>query len=203
MSRDRRVLALIALFLVASAALRLAEPAAAVAREIGDAGLLSAASTAEPDAIPEIVDLLARLRAREAALDAREAHLDARAEVLDTAESRVRTALQQLDDAEKKLAATMVRAQTASEDDLARLTGVYENMESEQAAELFKRMEPSFAAGFLGRMRTESAAGILAMLEPETAYAISVVLAGRHAGVPVEDRVARSPEDEAEAVTEN
>ena len=80
----------------------------------------------------------------------------------------------------------MATADKAAENDIGRLTAVYENMKPDQAAALFRLMEPSFAAGFLGRMRPDSAAAILAGLEPDLAYSISVVLAGRNADVPRE-----------------
>lgn len=183
-----RVLPLVALILVVSALLRLATgPVAAVALDMAEPD--PSTPTAPPvseDQIPEIAALLERLRTRDAELDAREAKLDAREAALGLVEARVNDNLARLEEAERALAATMMRAETASENDLTRLTGVYESMKPEQAAELFKRMEPSFAAGFLGRMRTDAAAQIMAGLDPDLAYSISAVLAGRNADVPVE-----------------
>jgi hypothetical protein len=45
-------------------------------------------------------------------------------------------------------------------------------------------MDPEFAAGFLGRMRPDAAGAVMAGLSAEKAYAVSVILAGRNAGVP-------------------
>jgi flagellar motility protein MotE (MotC chaperone) len=59
-------------------------------------------------------------------------------------------------------------------------------MKPKEAAEIFETMDVSFAAGFLNRMRPDAAAGILSNVETTTAYAISVVMAGRNAGAPVE-----------------
>ncbi|MEP4475030.1 MAG: hypothetical protein ABJ024_08265, partial [Lentilitoribacter sp.] len=78
----------------------------------------------------------------------------------------------------------MALANTAAEDDLVRLTAVYENMKPKDASALFEQMEPGFAAGFLGRMRADAAAGILSGLSPQVAYSISVILAGRNADIP-------------------
>ena len=88
--------------------------------------------------------------------------------------------------AEAKLASTLALADNAAENDLARMTSVYENMKPKEAAALFEEMSPDFAAGFLGRMRPDAAAAIMAGLSAPTAYTVSVVLAGRNASAPTE-----------------
>lgn len=132
------------------------------------------------------MDLLAALRTREAELEAREAALTARMDELSAAEARLAALLSDMSNAEKALADTMASTQTAAEDDLTRLTVVYENMKPENAAILFEEMEPGFAAGFIARLRPDVAAQILAGLPPRTAYAISAILAGRNALVPTD-----------------
>ena len=136
--------------------------------------------------IPEAVALLENLKRREQALDAREAEIETRQAALSLIEKGASTALRQLEEAEQALRQTMSIANEASETDLSRLTAMYQEMKPAQASELFRQMTPSFAAGFLARMRPDAAAAVLSGLEPEQAYAISVVLAGRHADVPVE-----------------
>ena len=116
----------------------------------------------------------------------REARLEARLQALALAETAIEEDLARLEQAEAELRATMAAADKAAEDDIGRLTAVYENMKPDEAAALFQLMEPSFAAGFLGRMRSDAAAAILAGLTPDLAYTISVVLAGRNADVPRE-----------------
>ncbi len=130
--------------------------------------------------------VLAELREREARVSAREAALETRLQALAVAEDQISKNIAALTRAEDELAATMALADTAAEDDLSRLTAVYENMKPKEAAPLFEAMDPpQFAAGFLGgRMRPDAAASILAGLDPKTAYAISVILAGRNAAVP-------------------
>ena len=91
-----------------------------------------------------------------------------------------------LEMAEESLVSTMARASTASENDLTRLTAVYENMKPKEASALFEEMDPEFAAGFLGRMRPDAAASIMTGLNSGKAYAISVILAGRNANAPSE-----------------
>lgn len=162
----------------------------------GEAGSAIAAGTAreaEEPASPEgcapppdIAEVLAALQERDARLTAREAALADRAQALAVAQERFAGNLAALEAAEASLEQTMALAATAAEDDLSRLTSVYENMKPKEAAPLFSAMDPEFAAGFLGRMRPEAAAAILAGLAPETAYSISVILAGRNAEVPTQ-----------------
>ncbi|WP_390911624.1 MotE family protein [Pseudosulfitobacter sp. SM2401] len=107
-----------------------------------------------------------------------------RGKALDVVQHEIERRIEALKLAEERLSATLARADTAAEDDVARLTTVYENMKPKDSAALFEEMEPKFAAGFLGRMRPDSAAAILSGLKPETAYTISVILAGRNANAP-------------------
>lgn len=139
------------------------------------------AAAAEPPVVPALIEAL---RAREARIEAAEAAIADRTAALALIERTIDQKLAALTEAEENLSATIARASTAAEDDLGRLTAVYENMKPAEAAALFAAMAPEFAAGFLGRMRPEAAAGIMAGLEPQTAYAISVLLAGRNALVP-------------------
>lgn len=188
-TRGRQVLAVVAVLLIASAVLRaFVGPGAAIARELAATESASSIDGVAEDAeiAPELIALLAEVRARADALEKREAEIEARVEVLALVEERVAGDLARLEAAEAELRATISVANQAAETDIARLTSVYENMKSENAAPLFQQMEPSFAAGFLGRMRPDAAAAILAALDPELAYTISVVLAGRNAEVPVE-----------------
>ncbi len=186
----RGALALISFLLLASGLVRLSTGSGtAIALEIKDHanGVMKFSEESDPDDIaPELVALLQEAQEREQALAQKEAELETRLQALALVETAVAEDLARLEQAEAKLRATMATADKAAETDIGRLTAVYENMKPDQAAALFQLMEPSFAAGFLGRMRPDSAAAILAGLEPDLAYSISVVLAGRNAGVPRE-----------------
>jgi len=138
---------------------------------------------------PESVDLaeiLEELAIREERVAAREALMEDRMAALALAVTQIERGLKALEEAENDLRATMALSATAAEDDLARLTAVYESMKSKEAAILFEEMSPDFAAGFLARMRPDAAAAIMAGLEPATAYSISVVMAGRNANAKTE-----------------
>jgi flagellar motility protein MotE (MotC chaperone) len=119
-------------------------------------------------------------------LDTQEQDLADLEQSLSIAREQVEFNMNELVKAEERLAATMTRSATAAEDDLSRLTSVYENMKPKDATTLFETMSPDFAAGFIGRMRPDAAAQIMAGLSPGFAYSISAILAGRNAGAPTE-----------------
>ena len=184
----RGALILIAGFFLASGLLRLGSgTGSAIAREV------EALSHAEPEEVHEpqicengegLSELLLAVKSREARIFEKEKMLADRMQALNVAEVSMSANLAALIEAEKNLRATMALADTAAEDDLSRLTEVYENMKSKDAIPLFEEMDPQFSAGFLGRMRPESAASIFSGLTPTKAYTISVILAGRNAEVP-------------------
>lgn len=134
----------------------------------------------------ELNGLIQVLRKREAMVSEKELEIEQKMAVVDLARSEIEESFKALELAEERLQSTMALSETAAEDDLSKLTSVYENMKPKDAAALFEAMAPDFAAGFLGRMRADAAADILTGLKPETAYTISVILAGRNASAPSE-----------------
>jgi len=183
----RGTLALIAGLLITSAVVRIGNEAGqAFAREAEVLETADAMLAAEQvcEAPQEVDEVLMVLREREARLDKRDLDIRKRMQALAVADTEIERRMTELVAAEEKLRGTLALANSAAEDDLVRLTAVYENMKPKQAAALFETMDPDFAAGFLGRMRAEAAAGVMAGLSPEAAYTISVVLAGRNAEVP-------------------
>lgn len=180
---------IIALVFASSGAVRLAGGAGqAIAKEM-------AFSTAEHSEMSEpalcysdakMGGMLDSILAREEQLKNKERLLEEKETSIKFAENVLRDNMDELVSAEQKLAATIAHAETASEDDLDRLTSVYENMKPKDASILFEEMSPEFAAGFLGRMRTDAAAQVMTGLTPTKAYSISAILAGRNANTPTE-----------------
>lgn len=128
---------------------------------------------------PEMARLLDDILARERRLKDSEATATERAKVLEEAEARVNASLAQLTAAQERLRAEVDAVKAGGDEDITKLTAVYETMKAKDAAVLFAAMDPEFAAGFLSRMRPDAAAAIIAGLSPERGYAISVVIAGR------------------------
>jgi len=183
----KHVLSLVAALLLASGGVRLAmgiSPAVAFAEAnmAHDEGL---APVEEVDSI-EIPPLLAALQEREDRVTLRETAIEDRLRALAAAEAELSERLSELEAAEASLTAALALSETANDNDIGRLTAVYENMKPADAAGLFEEMAPEFASGFLVRMRSESAAAIMAGLEPSTAYSISAIIAGRNANAPTE-----------------
>lgn len=185
--RGRGTLLSIIALLVGSAALRIgleANAALAQATEPGDPDARNQAVAPACSDTDDFDALIAALQTREARVAAREAEIEDRMQALSLADAAIERRLEELTTAEASLRDTITIVETAAEDDLNRLTAVYENMKPAEAAALFETMDPGFAAGFLGRMRPEAAAGIMAGLPPDVAYTMSVMLAGRNAGAP-------------------
>lgn len=136
---------------------------------------------------------LERVTGRAEMLDQREAQLADRAAALSQVEARVNAQIATLEATEQRLQSLLALSDTAAEDDLSRLTQVYETMDPADAAALFSQMDPGFAAGFLARMQSDAAAGVLSALDPAIAYSISVLIATRNASAPVSGRAADAP----------
>lgn len=187
--RMRGALVMIATLLMASAFVRLGDGVGqAMARVSADV----ISGTTAPDTVqscetPQDLQVLHNaLQDRAARLDRRDAALQDRLQALHVTDREVTRKLDALKEAEAELRETLSVAESAAEDDISRLTKVYERMKPKQAAALFEQMDPSFATGFLARMRPEAAASIMAGLSPQAAHTFSVVLAGRNADVPTE-----------------
>lgn len=181
--RARGTLTVIAALLLASAAVRIGDGvgqalARATPGEAVDPSTESGGHCAQPADIQLLLDTL---KDREARVVTRERALEDRMQALAIADEQITLRLAALQGAEESLRRTLAIAETAAEDDLDRLTRVYETMKPKQAAALFEQMDARFAAGFLARMRSDAAAAIMAGLSPEAAHMFSVVLAGRNA----------------------
>jgi len=177
---------LIMLCFFASASIRIGTQGMAIASEtpVSDEIILDTQMACAP--LEDQGSLLAFIKERQMQLLQRETEITERREILDIVEKRIATQLAILKAAEAKLASTLAIADSAAENDVARLTEVYEKMKPKNAAQIFETMEMSFAAGFLSRMKPESAAGILSEMPAELAYSVSVIMAGRNARAPTE-----------------
>ncbi|WP_298851761.1 hypothetical protein [uncultured Ruegeria sp.] len=178
------VLAVISLLMIGSAAIRVGlEAGPALAKPaIHETSENKSAKSDTRD----IQVVLTELLRREKTIKQREDALREREKALEIADQAIEMRLIALQEAEGSLRATLAVADKAAENDLTRLTDVYQNMKPKDAAALFETMDPTFAAGFLSRMPADAAAGVLAGLSPEAAYTISVVMAGRNALAPQE-----------------
>ena len=177
----RGSLLIVSLFLATSGALRLGAG-------FGSALANAEAKPAAPETAQTCADtpsaLAEALRSKEQSLTARESTLADRVAALALSEAAIRKRIDEMTAVENELKKTLQMADGAAEQDIARLTAVYEAMKPSDSAKLFSKMAPEFAAGFLGRMNPGAAAAILAGMPTDEAYSISVLIAGRNALVP-------------------
>ena len=176
----RGALAIVAIILASSGALRLGS---GIGRALAEAPAGTAMSDPKTCPLPPVA-LAAALSAREQSVKTEEAAVAQRLAALALADQAISKRMGELKSAEDQMKKTLSLADGAAENDLAKLTAVYEAMKPADAATLFNKMDPEFASGFLGRMHPESAAAILSGMNPDVAYSISVLIAGRNANAP-------------------
>ncbi|WP_308915860.1 hypothetical protein [Jannaschia sp. LMIT008] len=164
-----------------SANLAIPDHGTARAAEVVHGEPADAAGTPTPAALDEIEVLLRDIARRDEELTARAAALELRERDMGIARAELERTLDELTAAEAALEARMFASAEASENDLGRLTAIYESMKPKDAAALFEAMEPGFAAGFLGRMDADVAAEVFSNMPPLAAYAVSATIAGRNA----------------------
>ena len=180
----RGALFIVAMLLAASGALRIGSGVGAALARSDDAAVVGGAVPADCPAPPAA--LAGALKLREDRIAVREAAAQDRLAALALAEDAITRRMTEMQALEQQLSATLALADGAAEADLERLTAVYQAMKPKDAAALFEAMAPEFAAGFLGRMPPEPAAAILSGMSAEAAYGVSVIVAGRNAGVPTD-----------------
>jgi flagellar motility protein MotE (MotC chaperone) len=179
----RGALVILALFLASSGALRVGGLAGEALANANEAAVEETAATECPAPPPA---LLQALNEREAQVMAQEAAVKDRLAALALSEAALTARLEELSSAEASLKEVLSIADGAAEEDLARLTAVYEAMKPTDAARLFETMAPEFAAGFLGRMQPAAAAAVMSGMPPDKTYSISTLIAGRNALAPTE-----------------
>jgi len=140
----------------------------------------SMASTYSPG---EKSELLIAIKERAENLDAREIAIEDRIRFLEIIETRVEKKLAELKKSNESLSSLVAYADEASQNDIALLSRMYEQMKPAKAGEIFDKMDPNFAAGFLTQMNSENAALILTNMNTDKAYETSMIIASRNAAV--------------------
>lgn len=177
----RGALIILAAFLASSGALRIGSGLGAAVALMPDAPtdpVLPQQCAEPPGAVA------AALAEKAAQINAREIALTERMAALELAEKVAQERITRMEAAETSLKATVAQTDGAAEQDVARLTEIYQAMKPAEAAAIFQAMSPEFAAGFLARMEPQAAGAILGGMPPETAYGVSALIAGRNARAP-------------------
>jgi flagellar motility protein MotE (MotC chaperone) len=126
--------------------------------------------------------VLEELRARRAALDAREQALAVRESVLVATEQRLTRRVEELAAVQQRLEALDKAAREREDAGWRGLVRIYENMRPRDAARIFNELEMVTLVEVVDRMKERTAAPILAGMEPEKAKALTAELARRRAG---------------------
>ncbi|MEP4194581.1 MAG: hypothetical protein ABJL99_02990 [Aliishimia sp.] len=189
-TKGKGTVTILVFLLLTSAGLRIATSADTAVAEVksamksGNGGAIAPEISKDVPSNEELTQLLRAFEKREAEIKEKELQIEKRLMALSAADTQINERILELKTAESDLRNTLALASSAAEDDLARLTAVYENMKPKIASTLFEEMDPEFAAGFIGRLRPDTAASIMAGMNPQVAYTISSILAGRNANVP-------------------
>jgi flagellar motility protein MotE (MotC chaperone) len=128
--------------------------------------------------------VLEELRARRAALDAREQAMAVRESVLAATEQRLTRRVEELGALQQRLEALDKAAREREDAGWRGLVRIYENMRPRDAARIFNELEMVTLVEVVDRMKERSAAPILAGMEPDKAKALTAELARRRAGGP-------------------
>lgn len=128
--------------------------------------------------------VLEELRARRAALDAREQAMAVRESVLAATEQRLTRRVEELGALQQRLEALDKAAREREDAGWRGLVRIYENMRPRDAARIFNELEMVTLVEVVDRMKERSAAPIIAGMEPDKAKALTAELARRRAGGP-------------------
>ncbi|MDO5640946.1 MAG: hypothetical protein Q4G26_00965 [Paracoccus sp. (in: a-proteobacteria)] len=131
--------------------------------------------------IPEVVELVERLRMREDRIAVALAELDRRKAEIATARTALTAELRRLKSASGGTAASRTNRQRAVDDDIQRLVAVYEAMKPKEAAAVLASLPPDFSAEILMRVTPETGARIMAATEPEKAAVLTTYMGARSA----------------------
>jgi flagellar motility protein MotE (MotC chaperone) len=137
-----------------------------------------------PEATAAERSVLEELRARRAALEAREQALAVRESVLAATEQRLARRIEELGALQQRLEALDKASREREDSGWRGLVRIYENMRPRDAARIFNELEMVTLVEVVDRMKERTAAPILAGMDPEKAKALTAELARRRAGGP-------------------
>lgn len=107
-----------------------------------------------------------RIRLKDAELADREAFVK-------SLDKTLQTRANELISLEQRLVALSLEAERTKDERIKKLSGVYENMDPEQAARAIEEMDPNLAVTLLLRMRKREAGRVLGAMDPPKASKIS------------------------------
>ena len=138
-----------------------------------------------PVATPEhFQNLLKELQREKQRISVKEAELAKKEAFVKNLDATLQARANELIALEQRLVALSLDAERTKDERIKKLSGVYENMDPEQAARAIEEMDPNLAVTLLLRMRKREAGRILGAMDPQKASKISqdlIRLQGAHA----------------------
>jgi flagellar motility protein MotE (MotC chaperone) len=128
---------------------------------------------------PNEIEVLQQLAKRREALDARERTISDREALIAAADAKLAARIGQLGDLKKQIEDLLVKADKTGDEDIARLTKVYENMKPKDAAPVMARLSDDVRLPIAAAMKDKSLAAILSAMPEEKAQEITEKLALR------------------------
>lgn len=153
--------------------------AASAVRADTPATLPETASLPQADLSRAEVEVLQKLAARRAELEARVRELDLREKLLQASELRVTERINELKAIEANIQALLGQRDAAEEAQLASLVKVYESMKPKDAARIFEQLEMEVLLPVANRMKEAKIGAVLAAMDPAAAKKLTVNLARR------------------------
>lgn len=138
-----------------------------------------AAVPAEPVFSAAEASVLESLSARRMELDQRSREIDLREQLLRATEKRVEGRIDELKEVEARVRAYIDDQEKASEEQMASLVKMYENMKPKDAARIFERLDMGVLLSVVERMSARKMAAVLADMDPVSAQELTVELATR------------------------
>lgn len=128
---------------------------------------------------PNEIEVLQQLAKRREALDARERTVSDREALIAAADAKLAARIGQLGDLKKQIEDLLLKADKTGDEDIARLTKVYENMKPKDAAPVMARLSDDVRLPIAAAMKDKSLAAILSAMPEEKAQEITEKLALR------------------------
>ena len=118
-------------------------------------------------------NLLKELQREKRRIGAKEAEIAKKEAFVKNLDATLQARANELIALEQRLVALSLEAQRTKDERIEKLSGVYENMDPEQAARAIEEMDPNLAVAILLRVRKREAGRILGAMDPQKASKIS------------------------------
>ncbi|MDY7017611.1 MAG: hypothetical protein SVK44_05295 [Nitrospirota bacterium] len=118
-------------------------------------------------------NLLKELQREKQRISAKETELAKKEAFVKNLDATLQARANELIALEQRLVALSLDAERTKDERIKKLSGVYENMDPEQAARAIEEMDPNLAVTLLLRMRKREAGRILGAMDPQKASKIS------------------------------